>query len=373
MGSERNIVGDNPVIPDYAGGCISNVVPALVEPTDEPPPWLPAEAVEADQVVLLVVDGLGWHQLAARASLAPTLSSMTGGPIDSVCPTTTSTALTSITTGLPPGQHGVMGYRMATEGGVLNVLRWSVNGRDVRAVEPPEKFQTVEPFCSQRPAIVTRAEFVQSGFTRAHLDGVRFRGYRVLSTLVTEVRQALKRHEPFVYAYYDGLDKVGHEYGLGEHFDAELAAIDMLVANIMSVLPRGAALVVTADHGQVDVGDRVVRLHPEVMANCSLQSGEGRFRWLHARPGRTSDLLEAARRHHTDTGWVVSRDEVVNQGWFGPVVTDAARGRLGDVALVARDDVAYFDPEDTGPYLLIGRHGSMTEAEVRVPLLVGAT
>jgi predicted AlkP superfamily pyrophosphatase or phosphodiesterase len=371
MGSERNSVGDTPVIPDYAGGCISNVVPALVEPSDEPPSWLPAAAAEANQVVLLVVDGLGWHQLTARASVAPTLTAMAGGPIDSVCPTTTSTALTSITTGLPPGQHGVMGYRMATEGGVLNVLRWSVNGRDVRAAEPPEKFQAIEPFCSQRPAIVTRAEFAQSGFTRAHLDGVRFRGYRVLSTLVTEVRQALGRHEPFVYAYYDGLDKVGHEYGLGEHFDAELAAIDMLVANLVSVLPRGAVLVVTADHGQVEVGDRVIRLHPEVMANCSLQSGEGRFRWLHARPGRASDLLDAARRHHSDTGWVVSCDEVVSQGWFGPVVTDAARARLGDVALVARDDVAYFDPEDTGPYLLVGRHGSMTEAEVRVPLLVG--
>lgn len=371
MGSERNTVGETPVIPDYAGGCISNVAPALIEPADEPPSWLPAAAVEADQVVLLVVDGLGWHQLASRASQAPTLTAMAGGPIDSVCPTTTSTALTSITTGTPPGQHGVMGYRMATEGGVLNVLRWSVGGRDVRASEPPEKFQAIEPFCSQRPAIVTRAEFAQSGFTRVHLDGARFRGYRVLSTLVTEVRQALQRHEPFVYAYYDGLDKVGHEYGLGEHFNAELSAIDMLVSNLIGILPRRAALVVTADHGQVEVGDNMVRLHPEVMANCSVQSGEGRFRWLHARPGRASDLIGAARRHHADTGWVVSRQEVLEQGWFGPVVTEAAAGRLGDVALVARDDVAYFDPEDTGPYLLVGRHGSMTEAEVRVPLLVG--
>lgn len=359
------------MIPDYSGACISNVVPLLVDPGDTTPVWMPADAVEASQVVLLVVDGLGWEQLRDRSSIAPTLSAMTGGPIDSVCPTTTSTALTSITTGLPPGEHGVVGYRVATDTGVLNVLRWSVGGRDVRAVEPPEKVQSHDVFGAQRPAVVTRADFRQTGFTRAHLDGVRFRGYRALSSLVTEVGIAGRQHEPFTYAYYDSLDSVAHEYGLGEHYDAEIAAIDSLVDRILAVLPSGAALVITADHGQVEVGDRVIELHPDVVSLCSMQSGEGRFRWLHARPGRQTELLEAARRHHADTGWVVSCDEVIDGGWFGPRVSDAARARLGDVALVARDDVAYFDADDTGPYKLIGRHGSLTAAEVRVPLLVG--
>ena len=364
-------MGDTPVIPDYGGACISSVVPALLEPTDECPAWLPAVAHDAPQVVLFVVDGLGWLQLAERPHLAPVLTSLAGGPIDSVCPTTTSTALTSITTGMPPGQHGVVGYRVATEGGVLNVLRWSVGGRDARSSEPPEKFQCVDCFAAHRPAIVTRAEFVESGFTRAHLDGVRFRGYRVTSTLVTEVRAALRAGEAFVYAYYDGLDKVGHEYGLGEHYDAELVAVDAIVGQLLDALPPGAVLLVTADHGQVEVGERLIDPHPEVLAHCSLQSGEGRFRWLHARPGQAADLADAARRHHADTGWVVTADEVVEQGWFGPVVTEVARSRLGDVALVARDDVAYRDPADTGPYHLVGRHGSLTEAEVRVPLLAG--
>jgi predicted AlkP superfamily pyrophosphatase or phosphodiesterase len=363
---------ESPVIPDYTGACIANVVPALLEPGDRTPTWLPAAAVEADQVVLFALDGLGWLQLEDRRHLTPNLSALVGGPIDSVCPTTTSTALTSLCTGTTPGQHGVVGYRMATDAGVLNVLRWSVGGNDVRSVEPPEKVQLVEPFCAQRPAIVTRAEFERSGFTKAHLDGTRFRGYRLPSTLVTEVRRALSGGEPFVYAYYEGLDKVGHEYGFSEYFDAELVAVDNLVGQMLDAMPPGAALVVTADHGQVDVGDRVITVHPEVLAHCSLQSGEGRFRWLHARPGHAGELLAAAREHHADTGWTVSRDEVVDDGWFGPVVSDAARSRLGDVALVAREDVAYFDPDDTGPYVLKGRHGSMTAAEVKVPLLVGA-
>lgn len=361
-------MGDRPLIPDYAGACISNVVPALLGQGDVPE-WLPSEAADAPRTVLLVLDGVGWDQLRARPKVAPTLCAMAGGPVDSVCPTTTATALTSITTGLTPGEHGVIGYRMAVDADVLNVLRWTVDGRDARETIPPEKLQRHEPFCSERPAIVTRAEFKTSGFTRAHLEGIRFNGFRVLSTLVTEVVRLLREHEPFVYAYYDGLDKVSHEYGLGEHYDAELSALDQLVANLAGLLPPDTALVVTADHGQVEVGDNVVQLHQDLVPHIAMQSGEGRFRWLHARPGRAEELLAAATARHADTGWIVSRDQVIDEGWFGPRVTDAARASLGDVALVAREPVAYFDAEDTGPYVLVGRHGSMTGAEVRVPLV----
>jgi Type I phosphodiesterase / nucleotide pyrophosphatase len=357
------------LLPDYGGACITNVVPTILDPPADRPTWFPANAFGAEQVVLLVLDGLGWAQLGERATLAPTLSAMSGGPITTVAPSTTATALTSITTGLTPGEHGVVGYRMCVGNEVLNVLRWSVVGRDARALIPPTGVQSAEPFCGHRPPIVTRAEFEKSGFTEAHLGGVRFNGYRVTSTLVAETRRLLHTKEPFVYAYYDGIDKVSHEYGLGDVFDAEVAAVDRLVADFVDALPRGAALIVTADHGQVDVGERIVRLHSGVLANVSLQSGEGRFRWLHARPGRGDALLEAATAHHGHEAWVVTRDQVIAGGWFGPKVGEAARARLGDVALVARDPVAFFDRDDTGPYELLGRHGSLTPAEMLVPLL----
>ena len=361
---------DKPVIPDYAGGCISNIVPALLEqvPAD---PWLPKVATDADQVVLLVLDGLGWEQLQDRASLAPTLCSLVGGPITSVSPSTTATALTSIATGLTPGEHGVVGYRVAVDHEVLNILRWTTPSGDARGSIDPHGFQPHAAFCGHRPAIVTKAEFVSSGFSGAHLSDVRFNGYRVPSTMLVELQRAMKANEPFVYAYYDGIDKVAHEYGLGEHYDAELAWVDRLVGDVLGLLPPGAALVITADHGQVDVGDHLVDLHPDVMSQVSYQSGEGRFRWLHARPGRVEALAGAVREHHGDTGWVRTRDETVDEGWWGPHVNDTTRQRLGDVALVAREPVSYVDPADTGPFQLVGRHGSLTAAEMYVPLLVG--
>jgi predicted AlkP superfamily pyrophosphatase or phosphodiesterase len=360
---------DQPVVPDYAGACVVNVVPAVLEPGPEPPPWLPAPAVDADRVVLLLVDGLGWHQLDERRHLAPTLASMEGGPIRSVLPTTTATALTSIATGRTPGDHGIIGYRMSVDGEVLNVLRWSTRDGDARATMPPPKLQTLPAFCGHRPPVITRAEFANTGFTGAHLDGVRFRGWRMPSTLVTEVSGLTRAGEPFVYAYYDGVDKVSHEYGLGPHFDAEVAAADRLVADLLDAVPAGTAVLVTADHGQVHTGTDVQFLHPDVLAHVSYQSGEGRFRWLHARPGRVDALREAAEAAHGDSAWVRTRDEIVDGGWFGPRVVSDASARLGDVALVAKRTTAFLEPTDTGPYDLVGRHGSATPAEVDVPLL----
>lgn len=358
-----------PLIPDYDGACLSNVAPALLDRAAEPPAWLPAPAVEARQVVLLALDGLGWDQLEERRHLVPHLAAMTGGDICTVAPSTTATALSSLSLGCAPGDHGIVGYRINVRGDVLNVLRWQTPAGDARTIIPPDDIQARPPFLGRRPPIVTRAEFAGTGFTGAHLAGVRFFGYRVPSTLVTEVRNLLRAGEPFVYTYYDGIDKVAHEYGLADHYDAELVAADRLVADLVAVLPPGAALVVTSDHGQVDVGEAVVGIHEDVMDHVELLSGEGRFRWLHARPGQGDGLAEAARACHDAQAWVRTREEVIAEEWFGPKVSEAAAARFGDVVLAARAAVAFEDPADTGPYRLQSRHGSLTSAEMRIPLL----
>lgn len=357
------------VLPDYAGACVSNLVPALLGPSPEPVDWLPSFVHEANQVVLLVVDGLGWDQLQARTAFAPTMTAMAGRPITTVAPSTTATALTSIATGLAPGEHGVVGYRINVGGEILNVLRWSTPNGDARTAIPPGSFQKAAAFASQHPPIVTRAEFRSGGFSGAHLEGTRFHGYRCLSTFAVELRRLLRANEPFIYAYYDGPDKVSHEYGLGEHFDAEVAATDRLVADIVAELPPGAVLVITSDHGQVHTGDALHELPADVLEHVAIQSGEARLRWLHARGGRTNALLDAVTHHFGDLAWIRTRAQVIDEAWFGPHITVEGANRLGDVALAATGVHAFVDPADTGPYQLIGRHGSLTRAEMLVPLL----
>jgi predicted AlkP superfamily pyrophosphatase or phosphodiesterase len=367
------------ILPDYEGGCIANLVPALIRHLEQGaglPGWLPAPVAAADQVVLLVVDGLGWEQLRARALLTPTLSSAPGidRAITSVAPTTTACALTSITTGSRPCDHGLLGYRLAVGDEVLNVLRWTVGSgraRDVRRTVPAHDFQPSHSFAdASRPVpVVSRHEFGGTGFTAAHLENSPLHGYKVLSSLPVEVGRLLRGGEPFVYAYYDGIDKVAHGSGLGDLYDAELRAVDRLVADLVSELPDGAVLVVTADHGQIDVGPQVELLGREIMASVHFMSGEGRFRWLHARPGASADLHAALSDRYGGTTWVMERDQLIDEGLFGGPVAAGWLERLGDVALLPHTPIAFIDPADTGENRLHSRHGSLTGDEMLVPLV----
>lgn len=355
------------MIPDYAGRCISNVVPAIVGRTD----LLPEVARPASQIVLLVLDGVGWNQLQARRAIAPMMTSMDGDAITSVAPTTTSTALTSLVTGTPPAEHGVVGYRMRVAGDrVLNVLRWRTADGDARSTVPARELQTRPAFPGTTAAVpvVTKVEFATTGFSEA-MGIRRMVGWFAPSTIPVEVGRLLREGEPFVYAYYDGVDKIAHAHGFGPHYDAELATVDRLVADVAAQLPPGAVLLVTADHGQVDVGASTIPLHDDVLADSALLSGEGRFTWLHAVPGREGALIERCRSRYGDVADVHTRDELVAAGWFGGALADGVAERLGDVALVARAPVAFLDPTDTGSHTLRCRHGALTDDELLVPLL----
>lgn len=350
---------------------MSNIIPAILGPrgTAEVPQWMPPAVCGARQVVLFVVDGLGWHQLQQRASVCPTLSSMGGGPITTIAPTTTVSALTSITTGLAPGEHGLVGYRMDMGGRVMQMLRWGDEKGDLRRTYPPDLIQPCPPFMGAVVPVLSKVELEGSAFTEAHLRGVRACGWRSASSIAVQVRDLLVSGHSFIYAYYDGVDKIAHERGFGDYYDAELRYADRLVADIASVLVPGSVLLVTADHGQVEVGANTTALHADVSALTVYQSGEGRFRWLHTRTGVVDELWAAANEHHGDMAWVMRRDELIDGGWFGPRVTDAARQRLGDVALIAHAPTSFDDSADTGVFPLICRHGALTDEELDVPLL----
>lgn len=364
---------DELVVPDYGGGCVTELIPALLG-SDEPEGAIVApEVADAASVVVLVLDGLGWNQLQERAAIAPTLAGLAGGPITTVAPSTTATALTSICTGTTPGVHGVVGYRIDVAGDVLNALRWTTPRGDARERIVPADFQPEPAFLGQRPVVVTMAGFEGTGFTMAHLADVRHRGWHTLPGIAVNVRQAVAGGEPFVYAYYDGIDKTAHVYGFGEHYDAELAACDRMVSDLMMSLPRGTALVITADHGIVDCTGRSVALDERLLRHIDRQSGEARFRWLHAEPGHARDLAIEAAEFHGDTAWVRTVDEVIDDGWFGPTVRDEARARLGDVAIVAKEQWYFLDPADSPRVQLAGRHGSLTPDEMYVPLLTHAS
>jgi predicted AlkP superfamily pyrophosphatase or phosphodiesterase len=365
-----------PLLPDYDGANLAGVVPAFLAAPDARPTWVPEPARRAGQVVLLVADGLGWLQWQDRRHLTPHLAALRGGPITSVVPSTTATALTSLTVGVPPAGHGIVGYRLVVEGPtgpeVMNVLRWKTISGDARSFVPPHTFQPLPPFEGRRVPVVSKSEFAGTGFTEAHQRDVPIAGWVLASSLAVEAGLLLRAGEPFVYAYYEGLDKIAHIRGFGAYYDAELIAFDRIVGDLLAVLPAGAALAVTADHGQVEVGQRVTVLDERVLKAASMVSGEARFRWLHSEPGQARDrLVDVAAAVYGDDAWVVTVDEMERDGWFGGRLRPEVRARLGDVAVIPHEPVAYLDPADGGEARLVCRHGSLTAEEMLVPLLAG--
>jgi Type I phosphodiesterase / nucleotide pyrophosphatase len=365
-----------PVLPDYGRANLTGLVPAFLAPPAERPAWLPAAARRADQVILLVADGLGWLQFEERRHLMPRLSQMSGGPITTVVPSTTAAALTSIVVGAPPASHGIVGYRVVVEGPsgpeVMNVLKWRTPSGDARQTADPRLFQVLEPFSGQPVPVVSKADFAGTAFTEAHQRGARQVGWFQASSLAVEVRALVASGERLVYAYYDGVDRIAHIRGFGDHYDAELVALDRIVGDLIDDLPKGAALVVTADHGQVDIGSKAVELAPRLVDEVSMVSGEARFRWLHTKSDgdhASERLAKLARDIYGDQAWVATLDQVDEEGWLGGPIRPEFRARLGDVALVPFEPVAYLDRAESGDFQLACRHGSLTAEEMLVPLV----
>ena len=363
-----------PVIPDYSGANLTGIIPGcLLGTSGRRPNWFPQPLQEAERIVLLVIDGLGYEQLQRHAHIAPNLMSLVGGSITTIAPSTTASALTSLVTGASPAEHGIVGYRMDMGDSIMNSLRWWSDTRDLRKVHPPATVQPIPPFVGMTIPVVSRAELEGSAFTEAHLRGSRPCGWRAASSIVAQCANLISSGEKFVYAYYDGVDKIAHERGFGAYYDSEIAATDWLVGSLLNTLPSGTTLAITADHGQVQVGDNVVHLSDDIKASLHHQSGEGRFRWLHAKRGQESDLLQIATDSYSDIAWVASRDQVIEEAWLGPArggrIADQVKRRLGDVALVPFTATTFDDPLDSGPFSLVCRHGSLTADEMFVPFL----
>ncbi|NNN19627.1 MAG: PglZ domain-containing protein [Acidimicrobiaceae bacterium] len=389
---------DRPPLPNYSGAGISNVVPAIFlhlarnrgslfgrslreieekvltinsDITPDLESWFPYEANEASRIALLVLDGLGYSQLARFSREMPNLAGFSMQQISSVAPTTTATALTSISTGATPATHGILGYRMMFDSDkVINTLSWSFSGSSGQTAPNPEDVQPTMPFLNFRPKVVTKAQYQNSGFTRAHLRGTQMFDYRLPSTMVDHVSELLNKDEVFVYAYYEGIDTVAHEYGLGGCYIEELRVVDYLVGRLVASLPRGTLLLVTSDHGQIEVPESPIELDPMILDGTVSLSGEGRFRWLHLKNGAQEMVFEAARELYINDAWVMTKEELISGGYYGSSVKNSFEdSRLGDVALIAKSNVAFYDPLDTGPYNLVCRHGSLTQDELQVPLL----
>ena len=368
---------------------LADVFPALLRalgepgPDQEQTPSLDIPPVRA--AALLLVDGLGSQLLRDHADDAPFLAGLPdAGPLRTGFPSSTSVSLTSLTTGLPPGAHGMIGIAFrAGPGELLDSLHWTSHGagrqRDLREQFPPEALQP-EPTVFERAAaagiavrVVSQQIFAGSGLTRAALRGGEYRGTRALGDLAAEIIDAVTGPgRRLCYGYHADLDSIGHQRGPGSMaWRLQLAQVDRLAALIAERLPAGAVLAVTGDHGMVRVDRRYdADTDPDLLAGVALLGGDPRARHVYTEPGATADVLAAWRATLGPNAWVVTAEQAVSEGWFGPVAAHV-RDRIGDVVVATRGTAAVVRSV-AEPFLasMPGQHGSLSKAEQLVPLLL---
>jgi len=361
--------------PDAALPHLADVTPALLTalgaPGFEDRIGLPGPLHGA---AVLLIDGMGAELLDEFAADAPVLAGLRGRTLQAGFPATTVAGLAAVGTGCRSGQHGMVGLTFRLPGsGVLNALRWRPGDEPIpERVQPlPTAFERADA-AGVSVRVVSAAQFAGSGLTRAVLRGGRYVGVLGIGDLAAQVRAAIVEGG-LCYGYHADLDLLGHVYGPGsDPWRLQLRQVDRLVESIVEELPPGGALAVVADHGMVATGpaDAVdIEANPVLAEGVSMIAGEARAR--HVYTGAPDAVADTWREVLGERAWVATREQAIAAGWFGDTVTEAIRPRIGDVVVAARGTVALVRPgAEPMESALAGQHGSLTNAEQRVPLLL---
>ena len=377
------------VLPRYDGAGLGALLPGVlgalgVSAGDHDPdePAGPANGIPAlDRAVVVLVDGLGDRLLRRRAGHAPFLRSLlpSGTTLLAGFPTTTATSMGSFGTGLPPGAHGLVGYevRDPATGRVLNELSWEDGPR-------PETWQphaTAFERAAAAGVVTTRIGpgfFDGSGLTRAALRGGAFVGAESLAGRVDAAVAAARSPRSLTYVYWGDVDKVGHVHGCDSwQWGEELTSVDAELDRLAHSLPPGTGLILTADHGMVDVPPENVldvAAEPLLAADVERVAGEPRSPQVYARAEAVEEVRGRWSARLGGRGDVLTRERAVELGLFG-AVEERVLARIGDLVVLMAPGYSVVDSRVHRPELIAlrGVHGSLSADEVDIPLLVLTT
>jgi hypothetical protein len=367
-----------PLVPRYGAGTLADLLPSIGAHLGVAGTSDRLDVPAAGRYVVLLVDGLGAEQLCSYAAEAPYLAGLGERTITSCVPSTTATSITSLGTGLPPGAHGVAGYSFwyPPIRDVLTTLRWpsGISGEDVQPqLTWFERLERAGVACGT----IAPANFAGSGLTTAALRGPRFWPVRNEADLAGRVDLAVASagsgERTVTYCYERALDHAGHPHGVGSRqWLAALAGADELARRLRLALDDSVRLVITGDHGMVNVPSSarlIVEDVPGLLHGVTAFAGEGRLRQLMVAEGAAEAVASRWREELGERAWVRTRDEAVAEGWFGELAPRFA-DRFGDVLVAMADDGAVMSRKLPKELTLVGMHGSLTEAEMVVPLLI---
>jgi predicted AlkP superfamily pyrophosphatase or phosphodiesterase len=326
------------------------------------------------KAVVLVVDGLGWEALQARSGHARTLLGGDHRRITTGSPTTTAAALATLATGADPGVHGVVAYVALDpdSDAVVNQL----HGFDKDLPAGWQRSSTLFERGVQEGVAalaVGPRHYATSGFTREVLRGSTYVGARVIEERLEAAFGALRAAgRGIAYCYVPELDVAAHRDGWSSaDWTALLERLDGAVRDTVQGLRSGETLLVTADHGMVDVpgSAHVVLEGLGLLADVRLLAGEPRLLHVHLVPEAGAAAAARWTERLGTAADVLTRQQAIEAGWFGERVDPAVAPRIGDLLVASRGKAAFYATEDAHGRGMVGQHGAWTPAERFVPLI----
>ena len=381
--------------PDYQGNGIVNLMASIVAGCGGASTGYPTlraiapERIErARNVVLLVIDGLGYHYLISKHR-GSRLAEHAVDAMTSVFPATTATAVTTFLTGVAPQQHAVTGwftyfreldavlailpYRTRHGGATLDDSAASV----AALLKPTPIFDRV-PAAACHTVVPQQIAF--SPFNAAHTGRASVKPFGSLAQLFSNVTAAIGESDEkkYIYAYWPGLDSVGHTLGMESRAaQRHFHEIDREFSRFVRAIRGTDTLVIaTADHGQMDGGPSyhfLLNDHPDIADTLTLPlCGESRLAYCYVRPGKEHEFEHAVKHDLGDAVTVCRSQDLLEKGYFGsgeahPHLAD----RIGDYVLMMNGRYSIRDRlpgEEAVQH--IGNHGGTSEAEMLVPLIV---
>jgi len=406
----RRVFGEF-VRPSYEDYCLSNVHSTILSLFGEHAsrPIIPKQALAAEgqpeKVVLIVADGLGYYNAKASLNDGGFFEAVASRgdlvPITSVFPSTTAAALTTLSTGLTPQEHGLPEWfvYMKEIDRVIATLPFSEVGdrrRDklIGTLNVRALFSGARVYSALRSHGIDAVSFVERGLSKTAYSKLSLRGSEVVpyitsSDLMATLRRRIEKtkRRTLFYVYWEKVDTTGHTYGPGsEESRSEVSLLShVLKTELVGKLSRMAAsesfVMLTADHGQVPVeADSTIYLNGmrPVMKGLNLSPGGKRIPpWGSARDAYLSvkkDSLENVRaylaRKLGRTAVVLKSAEALEAGLFGinkplPSFVD----RVGNLMVLPRGrNLVWYRYARSDRFDLRGHHGGMNPREMLIPL-----
>lgn len=334
-----------------------------------------------DSAVVVLIDGMGFWNLAMRAGHAPYLRSLmnqerNASPIATCTPSTTPIVMGAFGTGTCPGMTGMTGFTQRNEqtGQLGQLINFAGAPEPEDLQRQPTIFERLERQ-GVRVTSVGLPKFAHSGLTRAALRGGEYVGSRHEDLRVRGAIKAAAR-PGLTYYYVEDVDKTGHHHGpFGERWAAALENTDGQLQALKRGLKPGTLMVIVADHGMVEAEpSRQIDIanEPELVRDVALVAGEPRMVMLYVEDD--ADVQEVAARWRgrlTDNAEVLTRDEAIDRGLYGDVEA-RVRPFIGDVIVCAQKTVTIVDSrsQSEASMGLQGVHGSLTRLECEIPCLI---